>query len=1406
MMGMTFNTGLISFGNTLMKRFGKSTWLLGLIVASVLGDVVSLREVSAQDGNVPLFLRSGRAFRRVGYHSGNKVLTKFQNDNLFGSRTLIAPLLPSFGWPVETNEYIFDLCLIVGVERVFRDTLVRNQGGTITRLRDGATITDDQFVRLQNRTQGIRITPFTFNGRPAFDIIDTAQYATTHQNPRGGNRTGASGFEGFYPVDGFFNPSEEFPAMSHIPNSWPASWPDRPDWVTNGRADWNGYFGRGVLSADQESYFVSDDANDRRWFDDQSTFPYGFRPRPGDPSRFGAGLQIKTRGLQWSNFLAQDNLFLLYEVKNISEFDYDKAFLGSVVGTAVGGLGQTGRNLSVFDQSRNITYTWNPRSGTDLTPDPNAVAATWNRNFPVGYAGVAFLESPGNALDGIDNDNDWNTIGNGPFRIPNRSTTVGNGGLGQFVIRGSNPNEVSETGYDFYEITRDLQQGIFVGGNAPRVVRRGSVLITIRQANQLTQQMIAAGYRDSIITYQRQAVVMPDTAIRITSLGVTRRIAIGDTLRELEGNLFDDNYNGILDESYRLHARRVRVARDIVAGRVAFEDESVVPGLARLHFINYIQLAQQGENLNDFTRFPMIDEQRNDGLDNNGNWTIADDIGADGRPGTNDRGEADGRPTPGEPSYDATDVEETDQIGLSGFRLHPASFPIMGNSENLWSFTRPSVFDTTRFEPADEDYTYGTGYFPLKRGQIERLSIAIVFGGSAAEVLNNKDIVQQIYNSNYNFTSPPRPEPRVTAVPGDRRVTLYWTADGEQFQDRFINQRITQGNGTNSPESFTFEGYKIYKSTDPAFLDPLTITGAQGEPGLLRVPVAQFDKVDSVRGYFPLSPALAERTRGVSFWLGNETGLSHTWTDNNVDNGRTYYYAVVSYSKGYINRTNPNDAFFPSENSFGGVRDSRGRLVLTPNTVVVTPQSRQAGLSESTSQDTLVPSASNKGQGKVFYTVLNPRKITSPRQINVEFVDTGNDGLNNDSTGGVDDLIEKLQPRTSFFRVLDVTNPSRPDTLLKQSGLAPTGFVRRLDNPLLYRRGGDGRLVYPATEETALIDQLGSFFTVQNENVSAPDTLRPVFKTINQVRPDSLPPVTASAVRSANGIMELYSLRFRGLGVKVTRDEYAIILRDPNSQRSDSVKLFNVPLSQIEVKSPVPTNFFVYNLTQRRRERFYVTGDYVQLNLFQRRTEQTVSIYLMIQDTYPTGANLDTLVSYNVTFDTRISNYISRSGDTLFLRGFPQILNGDNYSLSLSPATADNQKIKDALQNVKVFPNPYIVTNQAEGNLIGPDARGNPGRKIFFKNVPLGSTIRIYNIRGELLRTLQSNNPSTPPSQNQAWGERDRGNLGTFAYPTSQVEWDLKTSESLEIAYGVYLYHVDAPGIGTKTGKFAVIK
>ncbi len=36
--------------------------------------------------------------------------------------------------------------------------------------------------------------------------------------------------------------------------------------------------------------------------------------------------------------------------------------------------------------------------------------------------------------------------------------------------------------------------------------------------------------------------------------------------------------------------------------------------------------------------------------------------------------------------------------------------------------------------------------------------------------------------------------------------------------------------------------------------------------------------------------------------------------------------------------------------------------------------------------------------------------------------------------------------------------------------------------------------------------------------------------------------------------------------------------------------------------------------------------------------------------------------------------------------------------------------------------------------------------------------------------------------------------------------WDLLTEDNLTAAYGIYVYHVEADGVGEKVGKLAIIK
>jgi hypothetical protein len=262
--------------------------------------------------------------------------------------------------------------------------------------------------------------------------------------------------------------------------------------------------------------------------------------------------------------------------------------------------------VSAFDQANSITYSFK----STLNNPP--VYGAWNRNFyPPGFAGAAFLESPGNPFDGIDNDGDWQQT-----TLATETPSIFNKQLG--------------TGdYDFSVVGNDTV--------CRRVIVPGSWLILIEKRDTSVNNR-------RLVKYIRRAVQMPNTDTTVVSLGNRYTLrAAGTVLTEISNNLFDDNLNGIIDENYNQHVGRRRIEYDLVQ-RVVIPREQ--PALA---YVNYIGLAQRfptgipaGSGIYDpleinRTLYPMIDERRDDGVDNNGDgFTDAVDV-KESRPNWLDR-------------------------------------------------------------------------------------------------------------------------------------------------------------------------------------------------------------------------------------------------------------------------------------------------------------------------------------------------------------------------------------------------------------------------------------------------------------------------------------------------------------------------------------------------------------------------------------------------------------------------------------------------------------------------------------------------------------------------------------------------------------------------------------------------
>ena len=108
--------------------------------------------------------------------------------------------------------------------------------------------------------------------------------------------------------------------------------------------------------------------------------------------------------------------------------------------------------------------------------------------------------------------------------------------------------------------------------------------------------------------------------------------------------------------------------------------------------------------------------------------------------------------------------------------------------------------------------------------------------------------------------------------------------------------------------------------------------------------------------------------RGTSYNLGDNTGLRHVFVDsNNVVNGQTYYYAVVSYDHG-----DSELMVAPAECSKTiTVNPETGEVLLDVNTVSIVPRPVTAGYVASALDSTGLVQIQGNGTGLVDIEIID---------------------------------------------------------------------------------------------------------------------------------------------------------------------------------------------------------------------------------------------------------------------------------------------------------------------------------------------------------------------------------------------------------------------------------------------------
>ena len=1024
---------------------------------------------------------------------------------------------------------------------------------------------------------------------------------------------------GFYPVFGYFNETGEYPALSNIESSWPiGGWPST-GFETKWPGEWNGRFGRGVIYADLECFYVVNDAQDQENLGAEDNVKYF--PRPG---RYvgdikpdvtiqsgvpwgGLGLRVAVRGFQWNNPQARDAIFWEYSIANISDYDLQDVAFGYWLDNSIGGDGDD--DLGYFNKDIDMAYSW----------DINGIGSG---GLPTGVMGFAYLESPGLAYDYVDNDND--------------------------------------------------------------------------------------GLTDEKRDNEPTGIIGPTD-------GITDLAAFLDFYRLEESDL-KDHWDADEDQDWEdgedLNGDGIYQSSEYAGDDIGID--GVAPG----------ELNYNGPDI--------------DGSECNHRPDFQEGVGC-------------------EPNFNTTDVSESDMVGLTAFRMFPIPSHAPSN-ETFWFKNDQAMWDLVGTDSLEE-YTstisnlvevFASGPFPLFQGRVERISMSELHSYDPLAGLNSdahtapalyelKRIVQVIYEKDYRFAQPPK-MPTVTATAGDGEVILTWdNISDTKTRDPFV------GNIND------FEGYKVYRSTDKYMSDPEIITDGYGTP-MFKKPIYQCDLLDqsphnpnSINGMTHQCRGFTDfgLVNGAGYNLGDNTGITHIFVDNTVQNGRTYYYAVVAYDYG---APDIGPGISPSENNAVIELDEAEEVrSIGKNVAIVIPHQPAAGYIPPTLE---TEESDLLGSGTVTPLIRAQGSLNPGHSY---FMTFGVDTIK--TVSGYD---HGFQYVTNEIYIYDDTD----STIL----VYKEDTTKYIGTNLIYRDTVDYWTLNPG----------GTIFTDIFDGMQVkidPGVETPEYNYDN------------SGWITGNGIMRITPSESEGIKMPW---KYQIVFTDDDSAyvgvaRSGTVRdESGTSIGSDKITQPA-LDFYIQNTS------FVDTaGQYELMDVVVHDVNGNDSVD-WFEDRFFVGAPAGTrwrATAFVIDFQLAIEATYPQSGDVYQVDWKRPFFETDTIRFSIN---SDNQintdSLKTGMDKIKVVPNPYVMTNMMETQVSNPFL--NQRRRLMFTHIPANCSIKIFTVSGIFVdEIIVSNEPEN-----------------------GIIHWDMLTRENLEIAAGMYIYHIESEMTGdSKLGKFAVIK
>ncbi len=679
-------------------------------------------------------------------------------------------------------------------------------------------------------------------------------------------------------------------------------------------------------------------------------------------------------------------------------------------------------------------------------------------------------------------------------------------------------------------------------------------------------------------------------------------------------------------------------------------------------------------------------------------------------------------------------------------------------------------------KPNDRRHLMGSGPFTMAPGDTQEVVVGIVIARGADNInsitaLKQKDGAAQIaYNLDFKLTPPP-PAPVTHAAPADQQVTLWWEPNAESYNelDPILPDTIrlnVSGQEYVIPvpdKNFKFEGYRVWQYKDLTGTDPKLLGVYDIKDSVKDIRNFSYNYITINGGNISQEPIIAGNDAGLQ---RNITITKDAYTNGPLYNGNPYYFAVTAY--GYSKYSDP-----PVLESSPVILEVRPG---TPAVDVVDQYNQGDNFS-------LEQTAGKKNTAKVQFKIVDPSALTG-HQYNVVFYG---------------DTVDLAKPGDSLsYSLIDKTTG---DTLLKNR----TDFVTLSQDEVT-------KAYYVAANDTAgkpVID--GFMLLVQDvlrDSLTIHGDQKYYVKGVYEVKgPGGTPienPINVLghlnstkewSIKAKGGLSRLnwqsgtlkegigyddYELRFTGTSpfyasgyafsfVPVTKD--------------DTVGEGTVPFEAWDIGRKIDSPDDDYRLTIKvldfsRTDPSIAIPDHKYSQLPNNDWEQIFAYNSDFPaDNIPTtsGTSKDTAHKFGaLSISATGPGILPADGTVLRIETLKPLVPGDVFTgVPKAPVQNSAEAAKNNLDKISVFPNPYFGANSLE--------RDKYQRFVRFTNLPNKITIRIFSIAGVFINSLQKEDSN------------------------QYLDWNLRNSDGLPIASGIYLAYLDMPGIGTKIMKIAVI-